>query len=288
MTYGQWYPRYIQLYKSRLAPRTREEYDRIHRQYIAPVLGALELGSITPEDVQLVLVTAADRGGTRQAQTVYSLMHAVFRRAYRSCLVNRSPVDAIDKPEHDPEQGRQLTEQDYAAALPFIRRSLALSLALDAGLRRGEISGLQWQDVDLQHGYLHVRRQRQRTGGQIIIKTPKSASGCRDVAIAPELLQLLKRHYQLIPSGWVVPHAPEYAGRIWADLQSNTLRLSDHYRLHDLRHTYGSRLILDGVNLRAVQYLMGHSSLEVTTRVYSHCSPEQAAREVRRIYAARL
>lgn len=288
MMFREWYSRYLALYKRSLAPRTREEYDRINRVYADPVLGSMELAAITPEDIQLVLINAAERGGTRQAQAVYSLLHAIMRRAYRSYLVNRSPVDAIDKPEHDPEQGKQLTERDYQAALPFIRRNLALALALDAGLRRGEIAGLQWGDVDLSAGYLHIRRQRQRTNGQIITKTPKSTSGCRDVAISPDLLPILKQHYQLIPRGWVIPHAPEYAGRCWADLQADTLHLSEHYRLHDLRHTYGSRLIIAGAKPRVVQYLMGHSSLDVTMQVYSHCSPEQAAQEVRRVYAARL
>ena len=287
MTFRDWYSRYMSLYKRNLAPRTREEYDRINRVYADPVLGSMELAAITPEDIQLVLINAAEQGGTRQAQTVYSLLHAIMRRAYRSYLVDRSPVDAIDKPEHDPEEGKQLTERDYQAALPFIRRNLALSLALDAGLRRGEIAGLQWGDVDLAAGYLHIRRQRQRTNGSIIIKTPKSAAGCRDVAISPDLLPILKRHYQLIPRAFVIPQAPEYAGRCWSALQRDSLLLSDHYRLHDLRHTYGSRLILKGANLRAVQYVMGHASLEVTTRVYSHCTAEQAALEVRKTYAAR-
>lgn len=288
MLYRDWYSQYMALYKSKLAPRTREEYDRMQRVYLSPVLGSMELIDIMPEDVQRCLVLAADRGGPRQAQAVFSLIRAVLRRACRSRLIPWSPVEALDRPEHTPEEGKQLTDRDYEAALPFVRQDLALSLALFAGLRRGEICGLQWGDVDLPLGVIHVRRQRQRVNGQLIVKTPKSAAGCRDIPIDPQLLPLLRRQFVLRPNAWVIPFAPEYVGRSWALIQERDVMLSQRYRLHDLRHTYGSRLILQGCLPRVVQYLMGHASLEVTMRVYSHVSPDQAAAEVRKVYAASL
>lgn len=284
MNYAAWYDQYMTVYKTNLAPRTREEYDRQQRKYLAPILGAKELMEITPEDVQLCLVLAADRGGPRQSQAVYSLIHAVMRRAYRSRLILWNPVDALDKPEHDQEQGKMLTSADLAAALPFIRQELSVSLALYAGLRRCEISGLQWQDVDLGAGLLHIRRQRQRSRKEILVRVTKSGAGLRDVPIAPDLRPLLKHQFKLQPSAWVIPHAPEYPGNLWLDMQRDDVALSQHYRLHDLRHHYGSDLILKGANIKAVSYLMGHASVEITLKVYSHIYPEQAAAEARRVY----
>lgn len=284
MLYRDWYSQYMTVYKTRLAPRTREEYDRQQRKYLAPILGDMELSEITPEDVQRCLVLAADRGGPRQAQAVYSLIHAVMRRACRSRHIPWSPVDALDKPEHDQERGKMLTSADLQLALPFIRQELAVSLALYAGLRRGEISGLQWGDVDLPLGVFHVRRQRQRSRGEVLVRPTKSGAGLRDVAIAPELRPMLKHRFKLLPSAWVIPQAPEYPGNLWADIQKHDVKLSQHYRLHDLRHHYGSDLINKGAGLKAVSYMMGHSSLEVTLNVYSHIYPEQAAEEARRVY----
>lgn len=284
MLYREWYSQYMTVYKTKLAPRTREEYDRQNRKYLDPVLGSMDLAAITPEDVQRCLCLAADRGGPRQAQAVYSLIHAVMRRACRSRHVPWSPVDALDKPEHNQEQGKMLTSADLQLALPYIRQELAVSLALYAGLRRGEIAGLQWGDVDLGAGLLRIRRQRQRSRQEILVRSTKSGAGLRDVPIAPDLRPLLRHQFRLQPSGWVVPHAPEYPGNLWADIQHHDVRLSQHYRLHDLRHHYGSDLILKGANFKAVSYLMGHSSLEVTLSVYSHIYPEQAAEEARRVY----
>lgn len=282
MDYASWYQQYLQLYKRKLAPKTRESYDQVTRLYILPAVDGLQLCDITPEHVQMAINAAADRGG-RQAQVVFSVFHAVMRRAYRSRLISWNPVDAIDKPEHEQEQGKALSAQDLSAAEGLICDDLALSLALYAGLRRGEICGLQWGDVDLKSGVIRIRRQRCRADGQMITKTPKSRAGVRDVPISGELLPLLKSAYRLAPHAWVVDVMPEAITRRWRKLQKD-LQLSESYRLHDLRHTYGSRLVLDGVNLRVVQYLMGHSKIDITMRVYSHCRASDAQTEYKRVY----
>lgn len=282
MNYAHWYAQYLQLYKRKLAPKTRESYDQVTRMYILPAVADLQLDEITPEHVQMAINAAADRGG-RQAQVVFSVFHAVMRRAYRSRLISWNPVDAIDKPEHEQEQGKALSATDLQMTEPLIREDLSLSLALYAGLRRGEICGLQWGDVDLKAGVLHVRRQRCRACGEMVTKTPKSRAGVRDIPIDPQLLPQLKAAFRLRPSAWVVDVMPEQITRRWNKLQNN-MPMTEHYRLHDLRHTYGSRLVLDGVNLRVVQYLMGHSKIDITMRVYSHCRASDAQKELRRIY----
>ncbi len=282
MTYGAWYSQYLQLYKRSLSPRTRESYDQVTRLYILPAMGDVELEEISPEILQLAVNAAADRGG-RQAQIVYALLHAVLRRAYRSRLIPWNPADAIDKPEHEQEQGRALSAADLAAVEPWIQDDVALSLALYAGLRRGEICGLRWADVDLPLGVIHVRRQRCRAYGQLIEKPPKSRAGVRDIPIKGALLPILRAAYRLAPRDWVVDVAPEAITRRWSQLQKQQ-GIGERYRLHDLRHTYGSRLVLDGVNLRVVQYLMGHSKIDITMRVYSHCRADDARLELKRVY----
>ena len=281
MYYDDWYKKYLDVYKTGLKPKTRESYDLIHREYISPVLGSLQLQEISPEDVQCALLAAGARG-SRQAQLTYTLMHAVLRRAVRSRLIAWSPVDAIDRPAHDAELGAALTDADYAAALPALLEDLPLALAALAGLRRGELAGLQWGDIDLHAGLIHVRRTRIRTGGALIVQLPKSVAGVRDVPILPPLLQLLRRCYQLRPHAWVIDCAPETISHRWQRLQRD-LQLSQPYRLHDLRHTYITRLLIAGCNPRIAQYLAGHASLDMTLRVYTHITADAAQREISRL-----
>lgn len=283
MVFGVWFAEYLRLYKRGLKPRTLEEYTRLYRLHIAPELAEVELAALTPEHVQRVLIGAEARSGQRSAQAVHALLRACLRRAVRSRLLPWSPIDAVDRPQHTPQQGAALTEADYAAALPFILDDVGLSLALLAGLRRGEIAGLQWGDVDLRGRQIHVRRIRHRVGGQLVTGSPKSAAGERFVPIAPELLPILRRAYRLPPSSWVCPCAPEAHDRRWQRIQQRELELSQRYRLHDLRHTYVTRLLLAGAVPRVVQYVAGHSSLELTMQVYSHVTPADALRELDRV-----
>lgn len=283
MVFGIWFADYLQLYKRGLKPRTLEEYNRLYRVHIAPELATVELAAITPEHIQRVLIGAQERSGQRSAQAVHALLRACLRRAVRSRLLQWSPVDAVDRPQHTPQQGTALTDADYAAALPVILDDVGLSLALLAGLRRAEIAGLQWGDVDIKARQIHVRRIRHRVGGQLVTAPPKSAAGDRVVPIAPELLPVLRRAYRLPPSSWVCPCAPEHHDRRWQCIQQRDIELSQRYRLHDLRHTYVTRLLLAGAVPRVVQYVAGHSSLDLTMRVYTHITPADALKELDRI-----
>ena len=281
MQYQDWFTLYLSTYKRDLKPRTREEYERQHRVYIAPVIGEKPLEDISPEDCQAIINAAAENG-ERISQAVFALLRASFRRAVRSRRLQWSPMDAVDRPKHRPETGNALTQAVYLAVVPEISDDLSLSLALFAGLRRAEIAGLKWGDVDLVANVLHVRRIRHRVGGELIDAAPKSAAGVRDIPIAPELLPILRRCYRLTPSARCIDVAPEALDRRWKRVQAD-LDLSRRYRLHDLRHTYVTRAILSGINPRVVQYLAGHSSLELTLQVYSHITIEAAQAEIRRV-----
>jgi len=234
MTFVEWYHQYMTLYKPDLAPKTLESYAQIFEAYIKPAFGDVALEALTPEHIQRAILAAR---GHRSAQLVFQLTHAVLRRAQRSRLISWSPADALDKPRYDAAAGKALTESDLAIAEPEIADDLSLALALYAGLRRGEIVGLQWGDVDLSREVLHIRRQRVRAGGDIHVLPPKSAAGVRDVPIAPQIVSALRRAFRLAPRDWLVDVAPETPCRRWQRLQRD-LNLSQPYRLHDLRHPY--------------------------------------------------
>ena len=281
MTYEEWFALYLQLYKRSIRPKTRESYDRLH-QLIAPILGAKQLDQITPDDVQLALLAVADRAGSRQAQLAYALIHAVLRRACRSRRLPYNPADAVDRPEHEAAAGRAISGEDWATLRPVIASDLAFALLGLAGLRRGECLGLQWGDVDLGAGCLHIRRQRLRVGGQLIDQPLKTASGCRDVPIDAILAPLLRSAFRLDRGRHVVGCSPETLARRWRRAQLDA-GIKQPFRLHDLRHTYATRLVLSGCNVKAVQYLVGHSSVELTLSTYTHVGAYEAAAEYKRV-----
>lgn len=283
MNYAQWYQTYMSLYKRRLSDKTRESYARLD-QLVNPIIGAKPLEAITPDDIQAALVAAEDQAGSRQAQLVYTLLHAVFRRAVRSKHLRENPVEAVDKPDHEGKQGRAIEGANWQRLAPIISGDVAFALMAFAGLRRGETLALRRADVDFSAGVLHVCRQRVRVGGQLVTAPPKSAAGIRDVPISPELEPILREAVRfLLPNGLLVPIAPETLAHKWRDAQRKA-GITSPYRLHDLRHTYATRLVLAGVNIRVLQYAIGHASYQLTMQTYTHIGASAAKSELSRVY----
>lgn len=284
MTYKQWYQEYLRLYKRKLAEKTRESYTRLDA-LISPVIDEKELEAITPDDIQAAIISAEETAGIRQAQLAFTLLHAVFRRAVRSKHLRENPVEAVDKPEHEGKQGRAIEGADWQRLAPIISGDVAFALMAFAGLRRGETLALRRADVDFSAGVLHVCRQRVRVGGQLVTAPPKSSAGIRDVPISPELEPILRAAVRfLLPSALLVPIAPETLARRWRAAQI-AAGIQQTYRLHDLRHTYATRLVLAGVNLRVLQYTIGHADYQLTLKTYTHINPFSAKTELSRVYA---
>ena len=282
MTYAEWYQTYIQIYKRNLKPKTVESYDRL-LGLMSPILGDVALASITPELLQMAINQVEDAAGSRQAQLAFALLRASLARAVRSRRLTSNPVDAIDKPAHHGEPGRAIKGHDWQLLRPLIAEDVAFALAAFAGLRRGEVLALTRADVDLQRGVIHVRRQLVRVRGQLIEQTPKSAAGHRDVPITPELAPVLQTACRLLhPRARLVQISPETLNHRWRRLQLEA-GVAQPYRLHDLRHTCATRLIAAGCSLNVVQYVLGHSSYQLTADTYTHIDGGDAAAAVKKI-----
>lgn len=283
MTYKQWYQEYLRLYKRKLAEKTQESYTRLNA-LISPIIGTKELEAITPDDIQTAIISAEETAGCRQAQLVYTLLHAAFRRAVRSGHIRQSPVEAVDKPDHEGKQGRAIEGADWQLLAPIIRESVAFSLACFAGLRRGEVLGLRRGDIDLEAGLIRIERQRVRVRGQLVTAPPKSSAGVRIVPISPELAPILTKAVRyLLPAAYLVPISPETLGRQWNTAQK-AAGIKAPYRFHDLRHTYATRLVLEGINLRVLQYVIGHADYQLTVSTYTHIGAAAAKIELSRVY----
>lgn len=281
MTFDEWTTQYLTLYKRKIRPKTKESYQRL-QGLLSPILGGLALAAITPDQIQEALLAVEDQAGSRQAQLAYAYLHATLRRAVRSRHLLYNPADAVDKPDHEAAPGRPISGEDWSTLRPVIASDLAFALLCFAGLRRGECLGLQWGDVDLPLGVIHIRRQRLRVGHQLIDQPTKSRAGARSVPIAPELLPLLRASFRLDRCRHVIDCAPETLARRWRRAQLEA-GIAQPYRLHDLRHTYATRYAVAGCNLRILQYMIGHSTFELTTDTYAHVGPADAIAEVKRL-----
>lgn len=256
-------------------------------------LGSKRLAEVKPAHIREVLDDLADRYSVRTLKMVRQRLWQVFREALDLELVYRNPVDPVrvKTPRGQPKirVGRALEPWEVAALLealdrhPDPRTALLLRLCLACGLRKGEVLGLQWGDLDLEGGTLTVRRawtEREEGYGETL---PKTATSHRTVPIPFQTLQRLKVYrdwwgktlWDPRPEDWVFPgndptrplnpHAPNWAlRRITEQLGLPAIRV------HDLRHTYGSHLLANGAPLEVVAERMGHANPNITLGVYRH------------------
>jgi integrase len=163
---------------------------------------------------------------------------------------------------------------------------LGVYLAVYTGLRRSELCGLRWGDVDWEKSVLHVRRMRQFVRGREILDVPKTKRSIRDIALAEpqtEVLRSFHRRAQVWSHGrgerWNVESyvlsrpdgKPIYPDTLTHDLRK-TLRALNFppISFHDLRHTHATLLLESGVPLVTVSTRLGHSSIRLTADVYAH------------------
>lgn len=156
-----------------------------------------------------------------------------------------------------------------------------LATAVFTGIRLGELLGLTWPDINLKSGSIHVRKQRDRDGNRVVPKTPQAV---RDVVLMPALGRMLAEHRLASPhSGSANLAFPSALGtgldrrnvsRRGLEPAVTTAGLGDadrpRLRFHDLRHTFASLLIAQGMNVVFVWRQLGHASPDITLRVYAH------------------
>lgn len=258
-----------------LRPRTIECYTTLIRLYIAPAIGDRKLDKLKAKHIARMLSGIMATGHTRTAELCFVVLRAALRSAVQTRRLKWSPMDAVTRPKHIPAEGRAWTKEQtrtYVAAIRGHKHELAWLLAVGMGLRRGEICGLRWSDVDLRARVLHIRYQRQRLAdGRLVDAPPKSRAGTRDLPIPAVVYDALRRKYQW-GDAFVVPITPSGLDAAHRAL----LRRLDlpYIRLHDLRHTMATNAARNGALTRVLASVLGHSDPALTARCYTHVDDE--------------
>jgi len=146
-------------------PGTVENYRKITNSYILPKIGQMRLQDLTPTHItQLYLLLKEEGKGARSVQAVHVILHCALKQAVREGLLGRNPVDAVDRPRVEQTETQILSEEQARRLLAVASGSLyetVFCLALISGMRKGELLGLKWSDLDQTKGTILVQRQLQ-------------------------------------------------------------------------------------------------------------------------------
>ncbi len=255
----------------------------IVKNHIIPELGSIALQKLSSKHVQQLIHKKLDSGlSASTVQKIRHTIHAIVEYAVEIGILTKNCTDVVSvKKTRNPEVTPLLLEQlkkllHEAKGHPLYPALLILSTT---GIRRSELCGLKWSDINWQQGTAYIQRAVVKLGGYgILINETKNHSSRRLIPLCAEVLHYLRQHHlknfdtEYIfsrPDGQ--PIYPEciydYVKRIGKKLDM------PHITVHSLRHTTATLLLESGENPKIVQELLGHASISTTLDIYSHVIP---------------
>jgi integrase len=288
---GTYFDGWLKDVRNTVRQRTWERYESIVRVHIKPALGAAKLQALTPNHLRALYRDKLDAGlAPRTVNYIHVTLHKALKDTVSDGLVPNY-VAAVksprpEKPEIHPLSRVQARRLLDAASKQGDRFEALYIVAMHCGLREGELLGLRWEDLNLDAGTLAVRRTLSETRTGHKFELPKNGK-VSSVKLSQRAVEALKSHRA---------HQNEErlkAGSLWQDhdlvfptgigtTMSGTNLTGRHFkplltkaglpaiRLHDLRHTCATILLMAGKHPKYVQELLGHASISITLDTYSH------------------
>ena len=293
ITLGEYLERWLAS-QAGLAPQTLNGYRGYAHRYFVPYLGNTPVSRLLPihvQDMEEAMISNGLSGST--VNQAHRILHKALKDAVKWDVALRNVTEAVTPPRKSTREMQVLPPADLKTLLHAAEEAgmgSLLLLAAHTGLRRGELLGLKWQDVELSQGMLSVQRALRVVSGQgYIVAEPKSAAGRRRISLGPIAVTALRQHRatqaerrlglgSLWQSGdWVFtrPDGRHLDPDVISHRFKKLVQELDipRVRLHDLRHTHATLLLLAGVHPKVVQERLGHSSIAITLDTYSHVLP---------------
>lgn len=294
---------WVQAYKApKLRPNSLEVLRANLRNHVLPFFGDMRVREIKPMHIQLFLGGIASLSQSTQKKC-WDILSGIFRTAMDNGLILKSPIRKEDRPSGEAPEAVEALSREQAKALLDAVKGLRVYtfclIALTTGLRRGEILGLMWEDVDLDAGILTVRHNKSFLPNQNdapVTTMLKTEAAHRRIPMPLLLVDHLKAEKDRSHSPYVLSMengeslTKSAFRRMWSAIAVRTatperelgsrvsggrggpivVSLDFDCHPHQLRHTCITQWVESGMKVKQVQYLAGHSTLEMTLRVYSH------------------
>ena len=292
MPFGDWVEYWYENHcKPKLRPTTQQGYEARIYQHIIPELGKIPLNKLTQNDLQQ-FYTRQKQSGRLCKTELYGegLSNAMVRGCHANCraalekavqdgLIRTNPAIGCKLPPKKAREMQVLTREEMQRFLIQAKEEgyyELFLLELATGLRRGEITALQWDDLNFDTGELSITKQVYRARGELVISEPKTNSSIRKLILPQGLLDVLREYRQGVHSRWMFPSPVKEDSPL--DPGTCRRRLSvilEHagckgLRFHDLRHTFSTTALEHGMDIKTLSALLGHVSSATTLNIYTH------------------
>ena len=297
-TVASWLRTWYELYaKPNVRTATANRYELIIEQYTVPRIGNIKLKKLTTQHLQKLYKELLESGrihvgkgqdnglSTTTVHSVHLMLHCALERAVKERLISRNPCEDCIVPKPRKLDMKILTPEHMKAYLEAADRRGLLPmfyLELVSGLRKGELVALRWDDVDIRQRTISVSKQYVRNpDGSLELTRPKTENSVRLVSIPQTAVDLLIQEHDKHPDSPYLFPSP-LTGEMYhpdsvVNLHKKILQDAglEHLRFHDLRHTFATTALQNGVDVKTVSAILGHFDAGFTLRTYTHATRQK-------------
>ena len=295
MPFGDWMEHWYETHSRPAArPGTRRIYEGYLRLYIRPGLGHIPLNRLTAKDMQRFFAWLKTEGRADQSdgetgladsqlRNIHSLCWRALEKAVSGNLIPRNPASGCKLPPARKGEMNLLSRESMQKLLIQAKEEKYYELFLlefATGLRLGELTALQWEDLNLTTGELRISKQAVVIGSELVITEPKTKAAVRTLLLPPKVLEVFREYRKRNVSRWLFPSPKKEDSPLLPSVVRQRLhRLLDHagcerVRFHDLRHTFATLALESGMDVKTFSAMLGHVSAATTLDIYTHITDD--------------
>ncbi|MDA9472553.1 tyrosine-type recombinase/integrase [Enterococcus sp. 5H] len=267
--------------------------------HIIPVLGSLSLAKLTKNDIDNFIITTKKKVAVSSLHSIFRVLICGLNSAEKKGYIEDSVYKKCVLPKNNSKNKKKiLSQQDFHNLIIGAKKhkhGLATIIALETGLRIGEIAGLKWEDIDENNKTLKVRRTLQRVsipdkfnnGKSMIVElSPKTYSSIREIPLSFSFYDLLIRERKKNESQFIISNKGKFSEprlirrRFFGVLCDLGL---PNIPFHSLRHMFATRALRCGVDIAIISSILGHSSTQMTLDVYTYSTIDEEREAIQKI-----
>ena len=298
MTLGEWMDKWMDEYMIfTIKENTIKGYRSQIDHQIKPFIGHKQLASLTTADIQKFYNKIKKEGRVHphpihghvlsdsMVRKIHMMLHEAMEVAVRERYIVRNPTDNTTIPKKTTTEKQVLDDSQLNRFLEAIQGEPYwhdfFYVEVMTGLRRGEICGIKWSDIDFNEGTLCIKRSvSTKEGGGVSIGETKTDAGARTIIMPPSVATLLWKKRSDAINEWVFPHYtnpsdPLHPSSAYKKLKTLLKRLElPLLRFHDLRHTFATQATDGGVDPKTLAGILGHTDASFTLDTYTHVTSD--------------
>ena len=291
---------------------TYNRYKELIKKYLTDSIGSMNIIDIQSYHIEQLLLKNKKELSGATLQSIYTLINTIMNRALKLKIIKDNPCRYVERPKRTKFIPNTLSIDEIKKVFDNLDLTntydymfyIAVRLTLELGLRRGEVGGLEWADINFDNNSILIKNNLIYSNGHVYMVAPKTEESNRTIYVSDEIINLLKKLH-IKESKNKLKYGEFYTDKnifknkngedtkydlvmVWQDgkyvhpmYYLNKLKkvlkkagITKNVRFHDLRHTNATLLLQQGVSMKVVQERLGHKDISTTANIYSHVTKE--------------